>query len=167
MPETVALSGEGFEKYKNNFYFDPKELVSNPNFETFSKFFEISFFTYPNFFQTLQDCDRFLTDCPVFEKAMDCQYMQFNQSMETSNNSRFRREKFWSHLLALSLMFSNRNNIRNDKKNQDINFTDSFFAKKNELKMKNKALQRKMFHDKIKALDGQKRGFPPLWGVPH
>lgn len=148
----MALSGQEFDRQCNSLYFKPYELIRQPNFDTFPRFFNAAFFSYLNFFRDLEDCDNLLTVFLLCDLAIETKYHQLNFERSLSTEKTTENDLFWAHLLTLGIMFTNRHNSQNeqerdsDGKNQrSINLVETFGNKAAEIRLVKKKTAVRIF----------------------
>lgn len=136
-------------------YFKPEELIRQPDFIEFGRFFDISFFSFLQFFRVLEDCDRFLKTLILCDKAIEMNFSQLNLDRNYSVGKKSEKDFFWSHVLTLGIMFCNRHNKPFEgedkesetfnKNKRELNLSDSFRNRNWEQKKSRKENSKKMF----------------------
>jgi hypothetical protein len=107
------MSGSEFQLYINNLYFDPRDLLDQ-NDVTFSRLISLSHSSYLSFYGDLSGLSLFLNT--VIRCDFKMKMMKNRALHEPLRNSSHSKRVFWSHLLTLALMLTNRPNSFSNKK---------------------------------------------------
>jgi len=104
----VPLNPEEWDLYANNLYFDPLTFANAPSFEGLGRMLSIAFFNYPQFFTSLEDVAQLNETLVLCANAMELTWYFSSLASDYSRSFPAHKERYWGHLLALGLMFSNR-----------------------------------------------------------